>query len=177
MFAKNTKLLGAALVAAAALSIFAALFMLQFGVNLAYATNQIAPNVILTEVVQSTCQITLSVSALTFGNVIAWTNTVTTTNAVTDTNNGNAGTFMGVYGSNWIGPNGIAPNFGVKNTTWSGASTTGYGSANALTLISANTNLAAGASGGTATIYFGLGIPQGQSANTYTQNIIITNVC
>lgn len=177
MYANKSKLLGVAFAAAIAATVFGVLFALQLGVNLAFASNnQIAPNEILTEVVASTCQISLSPSAFTFANVVASGNTVTTPNSVLDTNNGNAQTYLWVYGSNWIGPNGILPTFGVGSTVFSSAASTGYGSATALTLISQNTAIL-DAAASSANVFFGLGIPTGQAANTYTQNIIITNVC
>ncbi len=167
--------LGIMIVFAATLAAVYSLYVFQSSIPLAYASNQVAPNVIATATVPSSCAISLSpTGGFTFASQAPGTNTVTTPNSIVDTNGGNVGTFAWIYGSNWVGG---ASSFGVRNTTWSGASTTGYGSANALTTTTANTGLVVASGGGTATIYFGVGVPVGQAANTYTQNIVITNVC
>lgn len=125
------------------------------------------------------CGISLSVNAISFGTVKPGSNTVTTGNLVTDTNSG--GTVQAViwaYGGNWM--LGGSFGFGVTNTVYASKSSNTYASAALLTGISANTGIMMTASGGaynSNSIYFGLGIPGGQAAATYTQNIIILNTC
>ena len=176
MYANGSKFLGAVVVSMVALVMFSVLFVLQFGIPLSFAANQIAPNVILSVTVNSVCEISLNTQAVSFGNVIASQNTLTTSQNVLDTNNGNGGTFIWVDGGNWIGPNGIAPSFGVTNTVYSASSANSFGASVALTQIPANSNIFIGIATSNS-VWFGLGIPAGQAANVYTQNIIITNVC
>ncbi len=118
------------------------------------------------------CQISLSTNSLGFGNIIA-SKSYNTNQIVTDNNIGNAPTYLWVYGTNWIsGGN----NFGVSNTVWDATSDSSF-VGNVLSLISSNTGILIPASSGSNSIYFGLRIPAGQVAATYTQNIVITNVC
>ncbi len=174
MYANSSKLLGGAIVATAAIVTFSILFMVQFGLPLAFAANQIAPNVILTVNVPTVCEVSLSPTTLNFGTVIPSQNTIYTNQNVIDTNNGNGGATIWVYGGNWIGAN-TALTFGVANTTWA-TSNTAYGSGHALTQISTSTGVSATPQA-PGTVWWGLGIPAGQTANVYSQNIIITNVC
>ncbi len=160
--------------AAFALAAVSSIFMLQYAVVPAYANNSVAPNVILSLTVPASCEISL-VQSISFGVVLAGSNTVTTSQNVLDLNNGNGGAFVAVSGGNWMGANAL-DTFGVSNTVWSSSNSVLFKSANALTLIPANTNIAVGAASG-ATIWFGLGIPPGQTADTYTQNILVTNLC
>ena len=174
MYANSSKLLGGAVVVAAAVVTLSALFMIQFGLPLAFAANQIAPNVILTVNVPTVCEVSLSPTTLNFGTVIPSQNTIYTNQNVIDTNNGNGDATIWVYGGNWIGAN-TALTFGVGNTVWA-ASNTAYGSGTALTQISATTSVSTNP-GSPGTVWWGLGIPAGQTANVYSQTIIITNVC
>ena len=167
------QLLEIAAFATAALAVAATLLALQAFVPAAYA-NSVAPNVIFTVNVESVCEISLSKS-ISFGTILAGSNSVTTSQNVLDTNNGNGGAFVAVNGGNWIGANALNV-FGVSNTVWSAASAVGYGSANALTTVAANTDIAV-AAGSSTNVWFGLGIPAGQAADVYSQNIIITNLC
>ena len=120
----------------------------------------------------TSCQISLSTNALSFGAVIA-SHAYNTNQVVTDTNNGPAASFLWINGGNWIGG---GNSFGVGNTLWNPTSDSSY-KGNALTSATSNTNILVPGSGGSNSIYFGLGVPAGQPANVYSQNIIITNVC
>ena len=153
---------------------FAIVFLLQLPVQTAYAVNSMAPNVILTLNVPSVCEISLT-GSLSFGTVIAGSNTLTTSQNVLDINNGNQDASIAVSGGNWIGTN-VLNAFGVSNTIWSAGSGVAFGAANVLTAIPTNTGIAIGAGSGS-DVWFGLGIPEGQVADSYTQNIIITNLC
>ncbi len=135
-----------------------------------------APNTVLVSFTNTNaCQISLSTSSILFGDIIA-SETYSTTQVVTDVNNGGVPAYLWVYGGDWIsGDN----NFGVGNTLWDVTSDDSY-AGNALTLVTSNTFVLIPAntgSGGSNSIYFGLGIPTGQVAGTYTQNIVLTNVC
>ncbi len=166
-------MLGAAVVAIVVAAVaMSVLFLFQSAVPLAYA-NQIAPNVIATATVPSSCAISLNVFSANFGDLNPGVNSITTSQNVLDTNGGNVGTYIWVYGGNWIsGGN----SFGVKNTTYSSSSATNYASGTQLTTASANTNIAV-ASATSSNIWFGTGVPVGQAAGTYSQNVVITNVC
>ncbi len=173
MYADRSRILGVAIAAGIASGVFLALLALQLGVQVAYATNQIAPNVILSLTVPAGCEISLNTQSISFGTITASQNSLTTSQNVLDTNGGNGGAVIAVSGSNWVsGGN----NFGVSNTVYSSSSSTSYASGTALTLIPANTAIVVGSSSST-NVWFGLGIPAGQVASTYSQNIIITNVC
>ncbi len=150
------------------------LFALQKTVPLAYAANSTG-NAVLTITVPLTCEISL-VQSITFGTILPGANSVTTSQNVLDTNSGNEGAFAAVDGGNWIGTSNSLNTFGVGNTVWSAGSSVTFASANALTATAANTNVAVG-SGSSANIWFGLGIPTGQAADSYTQNIVVINLC
>ncbi|MEM3572603.1 MAG: hypothetical protein QW530_02645, partial [Candidatus Micrarchaeaceae archaeon] len=117
------------------------------------------------------CTISLTPNAINFGSLNANAN-IATVNAITDSNTGNVNAYMLVYGGNWIGPS----QFGVSNTTWSALSGTSFATANHLTALAANTAILVPASGSN-TIYFGLGVPGGAPAGSYTQTITIENSC
>lgn len=172
MSANKQNLLSAAAFIATSAIFFSVLFVFQFEMPLAFAANQIAPNVILTVTVNTVCEISLNTQTINFGVITASQNTLTTSQNVLDSNGGNVGAYAWVYGGNWIGG---ASSFGVMNTTWA-SSNTAYRPAAPLTDVSANTVILISAAGN-ANVWFGLGVPSGQAANTYTQNIIITNVC
>lgn len=166
---------GVAILIAVAAIAFSILFAIQSGIPLVFAANQIAPNVVATATVPLSCAISLNPSTgFNFANTVPGSNTVTLPNSIVDTNGGNAGTVVWIYGGNWIGG---GSSFGVTNTVWSVTTATGYGVANQLTLTNSNTALVIAASGGANSIFFGLAVPTGQAANTYTQNVVITNVC
>ena len=121
--------------------------------------------------ISSTCTISLSPNSLSFGVVDPGATTHTNA-AVTDINQGAVGAFMYVYGGNWTSG---AANFGVSNTLWDAASQSSY-TGTPLGLTPSNTNIPVAAAGSNS-VYFGLGIPNGQGALTYNQIITIENVC
>ena len=172
-----------------------------FGIQSAWGTGTFMANVIATDLgspwpynivltnsikfdvqaVTNVCGIKLSNSLIDFGTIQPGSS-VATANLVTDTNlAGTVNANIFVEGSNWIVP-GSSPNFFAANTLWDDKSDATYtGTAvnfggtpapsNFLdTKITVNTVSAN-------FIYFGLGVPGGQSAASYTQNIIIENSC
>ncbi|MEM0149762.1 MAG: hypothetical protein QXW10_02610 [Candidatus Micrarchaeaceae archaeon] len=128
--------------------------------------------------VQSTCYIALSTNAISFGSIVANAN-VPTNVIVTDTDNGgNVQANLLVAGTSWTGP---TTSFGVSNTLWSNAIQTSY-TGNALTSTLATTPITIPApntidSSTSNSIYFGLGIPGGTPAGSYSQTITIENSC
>jgi hypothetical protein len=119
----------------------------------------------------SQCTISLSANALSFATLppgtSAWTNSL-----VTDTNSGSIPATLWVSGTNWAyGAN----TFLVGNTEWNPTSLGAFGG-NALTGTAANTLIIV-PSGGSNTIYFGVKVPAATPQGTYTQNIIVLNVC
>ncbi len=121
--------------------------------------------------VTNTCTISLSPSTINFGKLNAGSN-IATTNAITDSNLGNTNAYMLVYGGNWIG----SAQFGVSNTTWASSSGVQFATANKLSATPSNTLLVVPASGSN-TIYFGLEVPNGAPAGSYSQTITIENSC
>ena len=161
-----------AIIAIAAVTI-SALFAFQ-GVVLDTYANSLTSNVNANVVVGSACEISLSPAAISFGTLNPGTDTNTNV-VVTDTNNGNLNSYMWVYGGNWL----LGSNFGfgVSNTLWDASSQTGYLGA-ALSTTPANTaELVGFGPSNSNSIYFGLGIPNGQGAGTYNQIITLLNVC
>ncbi len=145
--------------------------------------NSITQTVQLQANVQSTCYITLSTNSINFGTIVANANVPTTYQVIDSDNGGNAAANVILYGTNWIGPGSFS--FGVSNTVWAGSNNVPFSSANALpltalpptsltpivpqpTLTSPSANVP---------IYFGLGIPGGTPAGSYTQTITIMNSC
>ncbi|MEM3181447.1 MAG: hypothetical protein QXV17_10330 [Candidatus Micrarchaeaceae archaeon] len=130
--------------------------------------------------VQSVCYISLTPNAINFGSIFANAN-VPTNNLITDSNtNGNTQATLLVYGGNWIQSANSAIQFGVSNTLWDAASQTTYNGiplSNSLTntgiIIPASTYNTIGSN----SIYFGLGVPGGTPAGSYTQTITIENSC
>ena len=141
-------------------------------------SNSVELTVAVTANVATQCYISLSPLTINFGTINPGAN-VPTANAVTDNDiGGNIAANVIVYGGNWIaGSN----QFGVSNTLWNPTSLGTY-SGNALSNSTVNTQIVVPAptpSHTTASnsIYFGLGIPGGTVAGTYTQNIVIENSC
>ncbi len=142
------------------------------------ASNSVSVNATLAITVQATCYIGVSNSAISFGALNPGSS-VNTANAEFVTNpGGNSNANILVEGSNWVsGGN----NFFVANTLWSATSLGSYGGL-PLNLAPANfvnTNIEIPyppTSNGN-NIYFGVAVPAGQASGTYTQNIIIENLC
>ncbi|MDE1846024.1 MAG: hypothetical protein KGH53_01975 [Candidatus Micrarchaeota archaeon] len=163
-----------ALMAAMVLSVVSFTFS---GISL--SANSGSTNVVATVNVQSTCVLAVSNSAINFFTVNPGTSTGVgaSGNVVSDTNNGNVGSYIWISGSNWIGVN-IAVNFFVANTIYSNSfNNEGAGYLfNSVGLATGNTGELV-STGATNTLYFGVNIPNGQTANSYTQNVVINNVC
>jgi len=126
-------------------------------------------------IISNTCTISLSTTAINFGNLNPGAN-IATTNAITDSNTGTANAYMYVYGGNWIYSSNTAISFYVANTVWSNKANTAYSSATRLSNLATNTTILVPASSSN-TIYFGLAVPGGAPAGAYTQNIVIANQC
>jgi hypothetical protein len=127
------------------------------------------------------CFISLSPTSLNFGSIAANAN-VPTNNLVTDSDsNGDAAATIFVEGTSWNSISNTLIGFGVSNTLWS-ASSLGTYSGNALTntLTSTGIIIAAPTQANPTTnspIYFGLGVPGGTPAGSYSQTITIENSC
>jgi len=135
-------------------------------------------SVTITANVVGTCYISLSPNSIDFG-ALSPTANVPTNFGVNDIDNGgNVAASLLVYGGDWTGP----ATFGISNTTWNATSGTPFSTASHLTGTAATTGISipAPTPSDTATsnsIYFGLGIPPGTPAGTYTQIITIENSC
>ncbi len=136
-------------------------------------------SVALTINVLGACYISISNSAIGFGTINPGANTPFTSNLVVDNAIGsNVNTNVVVEGSNWA--SGVN-NFAVSNTLWSNTNAI-FGSAGT-TPLTLSLNLP-----GTIVIpwppvnnanniYFGVSVPPGEPAGTYTQNILMENLC
>ena len=133
----------------------------------------------LTANVLGVCYTVVTPTAISFGNMYPGT-TYNTNVIVTDNDvGGNVGSAMMVQGNaNWVfGSN----NIGVSNTVYNAVSQSTY-LGNALSNTFVNTNIAITAPTqatpyASANIYFGMSVPGGTPAGTYTENIIIENSC
>lgn len=126
--------------------------------------------------VPAICVVNLSTNTIDFSSVTPGTDTGSNNEQVTVTNSGNTPTTnTTIKGTNW--DDGAGHTMPVGQTEWSTSAFT-YGSGTALTTtdtaIAAGANLAAGSS---FTLYFGVGVPNGQYPATYTQTITITMNC
>ncbi len=123
--------------------------------------------------VSATCTISLSNSLVDFGSIAPTSNSATS-NLVVDTDSGTAASNILVEGGNWISG---SSNFYVANTLWNPTSSASY-IGNAVQLIPslADTKIKINA-GGNGDIYFGAGVPAGQPSGSYSQNIILENLC
>ncbi len=166
----NKKIMNLFIVTAAFAAMFAGLIALNVYLSPALSANT-QENLNANVVVSSTCEIGLNTGVINFGSLNGGQST-NTNSLVTDTNNGNANTYLWVYGGNWIA--GVT-NFGVSNTLWDRTSDSSF-IGNALTLTPANTAeyIPTTASNN---IYFGVQIPSAQAAATYNQLITILNTC
>ncbi|MEM3460248.1 MAG: hypothetical protein QXO24_03420 [Candidatus Micrarchaeaceae archaeon] len=140
--------------------------------NLASATNSVAANATFSANVQGVCYISLAPTSISFGSLYANTNSIYTSQNVVDTNGGNVNAQILVYGGNWIGPS----QFGLSNTTWASSNNVAYASGRPLTASPTPTGIYI-APQASNSIYFGLGVPGGVAAGSYSQNIIIQNSC
>ena len=131
--------------------------------------------------VQGTCYITLSTNTISFGSIVSSAN-VPTNVLVTDTDNGgNAASTLLVGGNDWTQTASPHTTFGVSNTLWDATSQGSYaGTALSNSLVTTGISIAAPNTVTTTTsnsIYFGLNIPGGTPAGTYSQDITIENSC
>ena len=140
----------------------------------------ITTNTVATANVQSACFISLNTASIDFGSLDPNAN-VPTANQIIDTNQGgNVASNILVEGGNWIsGSNNFLP----ENTLWDVSSDATY-TGNALSAIPTVTDTHIQIVAGTiaspnpaASIYFGVGVPAGQVAGAYTQNIVLENLC
>jgi len=124
--------------------------------------------------VPAICTVSLSTNSIDFGSVAPGSDTGVTNQQVTVTNGGNTQAInTTIKGGNWS--DGGTNTFPVGNTEWSTSAFT-YGSGTDLTAsnVVVTNNLGAGNS---ITAYFGLGVPQYQTASSYNQTITITMNC
>jgi hypothetical protein len=145
--------------------------------NSCQPSNSIPLTVPTTANVVGTCYISLP-SSISFGSVNPGSNTDTNVIVTDNDINGNVAANVLVDGTTWVAG---ANSFGVSNTVWDAASQPSF-TGNALTNALVLTPIVVPApSLGTPTtsnnIYFGVGIPQGTVAGSYTQNILIENSC
>ena len=125
-------------------------------------------------VISPSCIVSLNTSTINFSSVSPGTDTGSTNQVVNVTNSGNAqATNVTIKGTAWS--DGGSNTMPVGQTEW-GTSGFAYGSGTALTTSDAvvTSNLGAGSS---ILIYFGLGVPQGQAAGSYTQTITLSMNC
>ena len=138
-------------------------------------------NVILTVNVPSTCFIQVSNTLIQFGSVNPGSAAPTSNQVLDQDNLGNVNANIFVEGSNWIVP-GSSPNFFAANTLWANyAAGAGVGNSVNFGGAPATSNfldtLITVPFGASNQINFGVKIPGGQAAATYTTNIIIENSC
>ncbi|MCL5093458.1 MAG: hypothetical protein M1128_03250 [Candidatus Marsarchaeota archaeon] len=131
--------------------------------------------------VQGTCYIALSTNTISFGSIVSNAD-VPTNVLVTDTDNGgNVASSLLVEGNDWTQTSNSLTTFGVGNTKWDATSQGSYaGTALTNSLFTTGISIAAPNTLDTTTsnnIYFGLYIPGGTPAGTYSQDITIENSC
>jgi hypothetical protein len=144
------------------------------------SSTPVSANAVASVTVGSTCFISLSPNTINFGNIYASAN-VPTNMLITDSDNGgNVEANVLVEGTSW---NGSSVSFGVSNTLYSPSTQSAYvGNALTSTLtlttplitVPAPTQSVPTSSN---SIYFGLGVPPGTPAGSYTQTITIENSC
>ncbi len=142
-------------------------------------SNSVELTVPTTANIVGTCFISLSPTTVNFGSIVPGANVPTNVNVVVSDPGGNFAANVLVDGTNWV--SGVN-NFGVSNTLWDAANQVSVYAGTPLTNALVITSIIVTAPTlGTPTtsnsIYFGLGIPQGVVAGTYTQNIVIENSC
>ncbi|MGC8680012.1 MAG: hypothetical protein ACP5T6_01785 [Candidatus Micrarchaeia archaeon] len=128
-----------------------------------------------------TCYISLSTNNINFNSIYASANVPTNVLVIDSDNGGNAAASLLISGGNWIYSTNSLLQFGVTNTLWNPSSLTTY-SGNTLTSNLINTGITIPAPtqsnpNSSNNIYFGLGVPGGTPAGSYTQTIVIDNTC
>ena len=125
--------------------------------------------------VPSVCTVSLDTNSIDFSSVSPGADTGNTNQQVTVTNGGNTqATNTTIKGGNWS--DGGTNSFLVGNTEWSTSAFT-YGAGTNLT--SSDVAITGGDlnAGSSITLYFGVGVPSGQAAASYTQTITVTMNC
>ncbi len=146
-----------------------------------YNSPSTSNSVLATANVLGICYISLAPSSINFGSVYASAN-VPTNMLVTDSDpNGNVAASLLVAGTHWALTSNTQITFGVSNTLWYSSSLPTY-TGNALTNTLAITGITIAAPTQTSPttnspIYFGLGVPGGTPAGSYSQTITIENSC
>ncbi len=168
------------------IAVFALIAMLMVGVSLtvynpkvyAQSTNFIVANV----GVASTCTAVLTNTLINFGS-LAPGSTLGPVNGIVDTDSaGNVDANILLSASNMINPANPADTFYITNTVWNPSYSTGLTTENAITalypLLGSDTGIVVtpGNANGNV-LYFGINVPNGQAAGSYTQNIYIENNC
>ncbi len=157
----------------ASMAIAAALVFSPFAGFVLSATSP-SSNVIGTVNVPGTCFASISPNAINFGS-LGPTAQYPPTNVITDSNShGNVAANIMVSGNDWTSAS--SNTFGVTNTVWNPTVTAVFSQSNALTSTPVDTGIQIGARS-TNTVVFGLQIPSGQAADTYTQTITIESAC
>ncbi len=124
----------------------------------------------------TTCGIQITNALLGPGNLNPGSNTPFTSNLVVDTNFGGVvSANIIVDGSSWVYD---SNSYYVSNTAWSPSNIV-YTSGTALMLDPGNfiDTLISIPGGASNSIYFGFGVPPGEPSGTFTQNIVIENLC
>ena len=154
---------------ALAVALFSALY-LHSGITYATSTNE---NVNANVVVPSTCYLGVTPNTISFGSVPPGSSYPTNVLVTASDTNGNVNSYLFVSGGNWI----ATSHFGVTNTSWDPTSQTTY-AGTALTTVPTNTLIPLSFGPSTSNdIYFGLNVPGGTAAGTYTQTITMYASC
>jgi hypothetical protein len=122
----------------------------------------------------STCVPVLSNTLITFPSTKPGSY-ASTSNAETVTNSGTATSNIMIDGGNWISTSPAAA-FWVTNTLWSATSGANIGTQLTNTITGFDTKVQV-ASSSSATLYFGVNIPVGQTAATYAETINVLESC
>ncbi|MEM3841493.1 MAG: hypothetical protein QXN59_02275 [Candidatus Micrarchaeaceae archaeon] len=143
-------------------------------------------NVVATANVEAVCFINLSVNSIDFGNMFPTENVPTTQNVVDYDNGGNIAANVLMYGTTWNNDANSLIFFGSSNTTYSPTYNTPWATAfnagnylfNSIQPTAIVVPAPSFSNPSTNTpIYFGLAIPEAQTAGQYNQIIYIENSC
>lgn len=158
---------------------FAALFVLEMiAITPISFASPVTNTVVASVNVPSACAISLNPNSINFGIVVPSQSTPVST-SVTDTNGGNTNTIIFVSAGNWISTTNAMIQFGTpaaEDTAYGATSIPLYSSGNVLSSTASPTtiNIAANSAN---SVYFGVSVPSGQTANVYSQNILMENSC
>jgi hypothetical protein len=146
-----------------------------------YNQTSTANSITASVAVNPICYISLASTAISFGSIKSGSSRATNAIVTDSDTGGNAAASLLVGGTNWAltGSNSIS--FGVSNTLYDAAAQPTYiGTALTNNLVDTSITIPAPTQSNTITsnsIYFGLGIPGGAPAGSYTQTITIENSC